>query len=77
LVRLDILLEVSPLSAFSAAPREGHLEAVYHLFASLRKHNSAAINYDPTMPDFGGEFIHWKEFYDTEPEYVLKDAPEP
>ena len=51
--RLDILLEVSPSSAFSTAPREGHLEAVYYLFASLRRHNSAAINYDPTMSDSG------------------------
>ena len=24
--------------------REGHLDAVYHLFAYLRKHNIAAIN---------------------------------
>ena len=57
--RLDILLEVSLLSAFSAAPREGHLDTVYHMFAYLRKHSSAAINFDPTMPDFGGEFIHY------------------
>ena len=78
--RLDILLEVSLLSAFSAAPREGHLDAVYHMFAYLRKHGSAAINFDPTMPDFGGEFVHydsWEEFYDPEPEYVPRDAPEP
>ena len=78
--RLDILLEVSLLSAFSAAPREGHLEAVYHMFAYLRKHSSAAISFDPTMPDFGVEFSHydcWEEFYDPEPECVPKDAPEP
>ena len=31
--RLDILLEVLLLSAFSAAPRVGHSDAVYHMFA--------------------------------------------
>ena len=78
--RLDILLEVSLLSAFSAAPRVGHLDAVYHMFAYLRKHNSAAINFDPIMPDFGVDFNHydsWEDFYDPEPESVPKDAPEP
>ena len=73
--RLDILLEVLLLSTFSAAPLVGHLDAVYHMFAYLRKHNSAAINFDPTMPDFGVDF--WEEFYDPEPESVPKDAPEP
>ena len=78
--RLDILSEVLLLSAFSAAPRVGHSDAVYHMFAYLRKHNSAAITFDPTMPVFGIDFNHydsWEEFYDPEPESVPKDAPEP
>jgi hypothetical protein len=31
--RIDIITEVSMLSAFLCMPREGHLDAVYHLFA--------------------------------------------
>ena len=36
--RIDVLAEVSMLAAFSAAPRQGHLLAVLHLFAYLKKH---------------------------------------
>jgi len=39
--RLDILLEVSMLSAHNAMPREGHLEAVYHIFAYLKGHENS------------------------------------
>jgi hypothetical protein len=35
--RVDIVLEVSPMSSFNALPREGHLEALYHIFAYLAK----------------------------------------
>ena len=35
--RYDICFAVSVLSAFSAAPRKGHLERVYHLVGYLRK----------------------------------------
>jgi hypothetical protein len=31
--RIDIITEVSMLSTFLCMPREGHLDAVYHLFA--------------------------------------------
>ena len=33
--RIDIITEVSALSSFLALPREGHLEAVFHIFAYL------------------------------------------
>ena len=78
--RFDILLEVSLLSSFSAAPRKGHLEAVYHMFAYLRNHNRASISFDPTVPEFNVDFQHyqsWEEFYEPDPEIIPEDAPEP
>ena len=33
--QIDIITEVSALSSFLALPREGHLEAVFHIFAYL------------------------------------------
>ncbi|KAI2489309.1 Reverse transcriptase (RNA-dependent DNA polymerase) [Fragilaria crotonensis] len=46
--RLDIFVEVSQLSQHQALPRRGHLEALYHIFAYLKKHeNGARIVFDP------------------------------
>ena len=78
--RFDVLLEVSLLSSFSAAPRKGHLAAVYHMFKYLRNHSRASISFDPTVPDFNVEFQHhdsWEEFYDPDPEIIPENAPEP
>ena len=33
---MDIETEVSMLAAFSCAPREGHLAAIFHMFAYLK-----------------------------------------
>ena len=50
--RLDIFVEVSQLSQHQALPRRGHLEALYHIFAYLKKHeNGARIVFDPKTPD--------------------------
>jgi hypothetical protein len=48
--RIDMITEVSILSSHTALPREGHRDAVFHLFAYLkRKHNSRLV-FDPTYP---------------------------
>jgi len=39
--RLDIMTEVSMLSAHNAMPREGHLEAVYYIFSYLKGHKNS------------------------------------
>jgi hypothetical protein len=41
--RIDIITEVSMISTFLYMPREGHLGAVYHLFANLSLHHNATI----------------------------------
>jgi hypothetical protein len=49
--RIDIITEVSMLCTFLCMPREGHLDAVYYLFAYLYLHHNARVVFDPTYPD--------------------------
>ena len=49
--RVDILLEVSLLSQYQAAPREGHLEQLLHIFAYLKKKPKVTLYLDPSMPN--------------------------
>ncbi len=48
--RVDICLEVSLMSSHLAMPREGHLEALFHIFAYLKKYHNSEMVYDPTIP---------------------------
>jgi hypothetical protein len=54
------------LSTFFCITREGHLDAVYHLFAYLFLHHNARVVFDPTYPDVDiRAFIKtdWKPIY--------------
>ena len=44
--RIDMLHEVSKLSSYNAQPRKGHLEAIYRIFAYLKKHENSRIIFD-------------------------------
>lgn len=64
--RIDIHVAVSLMSSFSAAPREGHLEQLYHVFAYLKKHKRSKIVFDDTIPGISeGRFqnVDWQDFY--------------
>jgi hypothetical protein len=67
---MSILLatEVSFLSAQNGMPCEGHLEAVYHIFAYLRKHECSIIVFDEAKIDVHQQsFVKadWKDFMET------------
>jgi hypothetical protein len=49
--RVDIITEVSTLASHMALPREGHLEALFHLFGYLKRKHNARLVLDPTYPD--------------------------
>jgi hypothetical protein len=61
-------------------PRQGHLDAVFHVFADLkRKHNSQLV-FDPTYPDIDlSNFpeVNWKDTYGDMQEAILYDMPKP
>ena len=48
--RVDILTELSMLSLYQAAPREGHLERLINIFAFIKKKPKLTLYFDPTMP---------------------------
>jgi hypothetical protein len=76
--RIDIITEVSMLSTFLFMPREGHLDAVYHLFAYLSLHHNARVVFDPTYPDVDMRaFIKtdWKPMHGDVKEEIPPNAP--
>jgi hypothetical protein len=75
--RVDVITEVSKLASCMALPREGHLDALFHLFAYLkRKHNSRMV-FDPCYRDIDmSKFktnVDWAEFYGDMEEPVLRE----
>lgn len=79
--RIDIALETAIMSQYSASPREGHLEAVYHIFAYLATNPASKIVFDPKTPLLDeSSFNHdadWKPFYGEIVEPKPEDAPFP
>ena len=78
--RVDIITEVSKLASYMAMPREGHLDAVIHVFSYLKlKHNSRIV-FDPTYPELGTtgtDLQEWKHFYGNVKEAIPPDASLP
>lgn len=76
--RVDICCEVSMLASHSAMPRQGHLDAVLHVFAYLNSHDRSKIVFDPsyvehettTRPD-------WTDFYRDAKPMIPTDCPKP
>jgi hypothetical protein len=63
---VDILVDVSKLSRYLAAPCEGHLEQVFHIFAYLKHHpKSRTVFGDHEMIHDMANFVQcdWSEFY--------------
>ncbi len=80
--RLDIFVEVSQLSQHQALSRRGHLEAFYHIFAYLKKHeNGARIVFDPKTPCIDERVFSsnadWRDFYGDFCEELPPNSPEP
>ena len=78
--RIDIITEVSMLASHLALPRQGHLDAVYHIFAYLdNKHNTRLVM-DPTYPMIDMtkfKECDWREFYGDVKEAIPPNAPLP
>jgi hypothetical protein len=77
--RIDILVHVSALSRYLAAPREGHLQQVFHIFGYLKAHNKSTLVFDDTEPLFEPTRFRecdWGEFYPGACEGIPPNAPE-
>jgi hypothetical protein len=78
--RLDIYVELSQLSQHQALPRRGHLEAIYHIFAYLKKYeNGARIVFDPKTPQINEcvfkSNADWQNFYGDVTEELPRTMP--
>jgi len=63
-------------------PRKGHLDAVWHVFAYLKRHDKSKMVFDSRSPAFSvktNELTRpdWSDFYKDVKEQVPHDAPEP
>lgn len=47
---VDIHFEVATLSAYQAAPRQGHLDELIHIFGFLKKHPDLTLYFNPEIP---------------------------
>ena len=78
--RVDIITEVSMLASQLAMPRQGHLEAVFYIFAYLKTYHNFMMAFDPTYPNIDGRFndgADWKGFYGEVKEPLPPNMPEP
>ena len=77
--RIDIITEVSMLASQLALPREGHLEAVFHIFGYLKGHHNAWMVFNPTYPTPEISMFHehnWYGFYGYVKEAIPPNAPD-
>jgi hypothetical protein len=77
--RIDILVPVAMLSRFLAAPREGHLEQCFHIFAYLKQHGRSSLVFDDEVPTFDeSRFrkVDWGDHYPGAKEQIPLNAPE-
>lgn len=77
--RVDILMAVSMMSRYMAAPREGHLEQVLHIFAYLKHNPRSTMVFNDEEPDFQEERFtkaDWSDTYGNIEEVVPPNAPE-
>jgi len=74
---------VAVLSQYLASPREGHLEALYQIFAYLKKHPNTSIVFDPISITLDKSAIApidvkaWREFYGDVVEELPAKMPDP
>ena len=62
---IDIMVEAGLLSQFQAAPREGHLEQMFHIMAYLKHHNKSRLVFDhsyPTSDNLNDSNVDWQEY---------------
>ena len=77
----DIVMETYALASMTALPREGHLDAVFHMFAFLKRKHNDVIVFDPTEPEIDINKFPREDWsatpYGECKEEIPSNAPEP
>ena len=78
--RMDIMMAVSTMSSYRAAPRKGHLERLVRIFRFLRTYKSCSIKFRTDKPDYSAYPDHtydWTYVYGNVQEDVPDNMPAP
>jgi len=81
--RVDILTEISLLSAYQASPRQTHLDEALHIFAYLKKKPKLSLYFDPTLPNIDPTIFNdidateFAEYYRDAKEEIPSRMPQP
>ena len=78
--RIDLTCEVSMMSSYSAAPREGHFAQLLRIFSYLKQHHHSRIVFDPSYPIIDTEKFpkrDWNQYYGERVEEFPSDCPRP
>jgi hypothetical protein len=78
--RIHIMVAVSMLSSHLMAPREGHLEQCFHIFAYLDAHENSTIVFDDSYRSLDeSRFMQndWAQFYPDAAEAIPPNIPRP
>ena len=78
--RVDILLEVSMMSAHLALTSDGHLEQVIHMFGYLKSHKKFRLMFDSDHPQISltrFKSYDWFKIYRDAKEGISGNMPEP
>jgi hypothetical protein len=54
---VDVLVPVVMLSHYLAAPRDGHLNQVFHVFTYLKGYDWSTMVFDDSCPEFDNSFV--------------------
>ena len=76
--RIDICAEVSMLASYTAAPRQGHLDSLLHMYSYLDKHTRSRLVFDDSIVKIDDEIeTDWRSFYPEAKEEIPDNMPEP
>jgi hypothetical protein len=78
--QVDIITEVSKMASQMAVPREGHLDALLHMFGFLQINSNSRMAYDPSYPTINMTVFkphNWNQFCGNVKEAIPSNAPEP
>lgn len=77
---LDNNERVALLFQYLVHPRQGHLEAIYHVYSYLKRHERSTMIFDDAMLTFNDNDFStydWTDFYGDVSEAIPSNAPKP
>ena len=78
--KIEMMPAVSMLASHLAMPIEGHLEAVFHIYAYLKQKYNSRLAFEPTYPSIDVsdyKECDWKQFYGDVTKAIPPSALEP